>query len=104
MSQLSKPNWSFFGRISFRIAFIYYLLFFNPLQFLAEIPVLNWVPQLVMLPLDALVYFLNDQFYRIRPQLNSMGGGSGDTSFAWAMQFTTLLLGIFGAVIWTLFD
>ncbi len=104
MSLNSHYTWSQGRRISFRFAFIYYVLFFNPLEFLSGIPVLQWLPQLAKLPLDALVYFLNDQFYHIRPQLNAMGGGSGDTSFGWALQFTLLILGLGGALIWSIFD
>jgi hypothetical protein len=104
MSLTSNYPLSLFGRISFRFAFIYYLLFFNPLEFLSGIPVLQWLPQLAKLPLDALVYFLNDQFYHIRPQLNAMGGGSGDTSFGWALQLTLVFLGVLGTVIWSILD
>lgn len=104
MPQTINSSWSFFGRFSFRFAFIYYVLFFNPLNFLSGIPGLEVLPQLAILPLEALVYFLNDQLYQIRPQLNANGGGSGDTSFGWAMQFTLLIIGILGALFWSVFD
>lgn len=89
--------------ISFRFAFIYYLLYFNPLTFLARIPFLNWLPSLVTIPLDALVYFLNDRLLLIRPTLVPMGG-SGDTSFGWAQVYTFLILAGVGALIWSVFD
>jgi hypothetical protein len=104
MPQTINSSWSLFGRFTFRFAFIYYVLFFNPLDFLSGIPGLEVLPQLAILPLEALVYFLNDQLFQIRPQLNEMGGGSGDTSFGWALQFTSLILGVVGAIIWSVFD
>lgn len=104
MSLSNNQPWSLFGRISFRFAFIYYILFFNPLDFLSGIPVLQVVPQVSRIPLDAFVYFLNDQLYHIRPQLNANGGGSGDTSFGWALQFTMILLGMIGALIWSILE
>lgn len=104
MPQPTNQSWSLFGRISFRFAFIYYVLFFNPFDFLSGIPVLQGIPQLSRIPLDALAYFLNDQFYHIRPQLNANGGGSGDTSFGWALQFTLMIVSFLGALIWSVFD
>jgi hypothetical protein len=104
MKPSTQPNWSFFGLFSFRFAFIYYVLFFNPLDIVAAIPGLQSLGMIFKSPLNALVYFLNDQLFHIRPQLNEMGGGSGDTSFGWALQFTSLILGIVGAVIWSVFD
>lgn len=92
-----------FGLISFRFAFIYYLLYFNPLSLLGGVPFLAWLPQLSTIPLDALVYFLNDHLFFIRPTLVPMGG-SGDTSFGWAQLFTYLILAAAGALIWTVFD
>lgn len=93
---------SFLGTVTFRFALIYFILFFNPLTYLQGIPVLEGIPQLMALPLDALTFFLNDQLYRIKPVLNQFGGGSGDTSFAWAQQFTFLILSGLGALCWTL--
>ncbi|MBN7812467.1 hypothetical protein J0A68_16050 [Algoriphagus sp. H41] len=100
---LQSPVWSVFGRISFRIAFVYFLLYFNPLQFLAVIPGLYWLPGTALLPLDALTFFLNDQLFHISPTLNQNGGGSGDTSFAWAQVFTMLALAVLGGLAWTFF-
>lgn len=94
---------SHFGLISFRFAFIYYLLYFNPLSILGNIPFLAWFPQLFNIPLDALVYFLNDQLLHVRPKLVPMGG-SGDTSFGWAQLYTYLILAAIGALIWTILD
>ncbi|OOG78070.1 hypothetical protein [Algoriphagus sp. A40] len=92
-----------FGLISFRFAFIYYLIYFNPLSILGGIPFLTWLPALITIPLDALVYFLNDHLLQIRPTLVPMGG-SGDTSFGWAQLCTYLILAAVGALIWTIFD
>jgi hypothetical protein len=95
---------SLLGASSFRFAFIYFILFFNPLTYFSGVPVLEWLPQLTSIPVDALVFFLNDQLFHIKPVLNQFGGGSGDTSFAWAQQFTFLILSGLGAMIWTASD
>lgn len=91
------------GLISFRFAFIYYLLYLNPLLILGNIPFLAWLPQFVTIPLDALVYFLNDHLLYIRPELVPMGG-SGDTSFGWAQLYTFLIIAAAGTLIWTVLD
>ncbi|MCU0401022.1 MAG: hypothetical protein MUE75_08445 [Algoriphagus sp.] len=95
---------SLFGTVTFRFAFIYFVLFFNPLHYFFGIPVLEWLPQLTSIPLDALVFYLNDQLFQIKPTLNQFGGGSGDTSFAWAQEFTFLILSGLGAFVWSLSD
>lgn len=97
-------SWSRFGLISFRFAFIYYLLYCNPFLVFASIPGLSWIPQLWGIPLDALTFYLNDQLYHISPQLNQIGGGSGDTSFAWAQVFTYLIIAGIGALVWSVLD
>lgn len=102
--QTPSASWSLFGLISFRFAFIYYLIYCNPFLIFAAIPGFNWIPQLLAIPFDALTFFLNDQLYHIRPQLNQMGGGSGDTSFAWAQVFTYLIIAGIGTVIWSVLD
>lgn len=95
---------SLFGTVTFRFAFIYFVLFFNPLHYFFGIPVLEWLPQLTSIPLDALVFYLNDHLFQIKPTLNQFGGGSGDTSFAWAQEFTFLILSGLGAFVWSLSD
>lgn len=100
----TTPDSSLFGTVTFRFAFIYFVLFFNPLQYFFGIPVLEWLPQLTSIPLDALVFYLNDHLFQIKPTLNQFGGGSGDTSFGWAQQFTYLILSATGSLIWTILD
>lgn len=83
-----SPAWSQFGRISFRIALVYFLLYFNPLAFLFSSL------------LDPLTYFLNDHLFHINSQLNQARDGAGDTSFAWAQVFTYILLAFTGGLVW----
>ncbi len=99
----SPSSWSIFGRISFRFAFIYYLLYFNPLELLGQIPGVGMVTQYLMKPLEALVYWLNDRLFHVATVLVPMGG-SGDTSFGWAQQFTVLILAGVGTLIWSMLD
>jgi hypothetical protein len=61
------------------------------------------VTQFLLQPLEALVYWLNDNLFQVAEVLVPMGG-SGDTSFGWAQQFTYLLLAGSGMVIWTVLD
>lgn len=100
---MAPTSWPIFSRISFRFAFIYYLLYFNPLALLSQIPGVGSVTQFLLQPLEALVYWLNDNLFQVAEVLVPMGG-SGDTSFGWAQQFTYLLLAGSGMVIWTVLD
>lgn len=96
-------SWSIFGRISFRFAFLYFLLYFNPLALLSQVPGVGMVTSYLLQPLEALVYWLNDHLFHVAAVLVPMGG-SGDTSFGWAQQFTYLLLAGLGMVIWSVLD
>lgn len=87
-----SPRWSLFGRISFRIVFIYLFLNFNPLA--------KYLPGIFA----PLTFFLNEHLFHIRPQLNQIGNGSGDTSFAWASIFTYMLLAVTGGLLWSAID
>ena len=100
---MAPTSWPIFSRISFRFAFIYYLLYFNPLALLSQIPGVGSVTQFLLQPLEALVYWLNDNLFQVAEVLVPMGG-SGDTSFGWAQQLTYLLLAGSGMVIWTVLD
>lgn len=86
-----SPPWSLFGRITFRILFIYFLLYFNPLK--------NYL----FLLFTPLATFLNDCLFYIRPHL-IQPGGSGDTSLVWATVFTYALVSVVGGIIWSVLD
>ena len=100
---MAPSFWPIFSRISFRFAFIYFLLYFNPLELLGQIPGVGMLTQWLLSPLHSLVYWLNDHLFHVAPVLVPMGG-SGDTSFGWAQQFTGLLLAGLGTVIWSGMD
>jgi uncharacterized membrane protein YphA (DoxX/SURF4 family) len=46
----------------------------------------------------------NAHVLQVKDTLNQNGGGSGDTSFAWAQFHTWLIVSLLGCVIWTLID
>ncbi|MEJ0031971.1 MAG: hypothetical protein WDO15_17030 [Bacteroidota bacterium] len=49
------------------------------------------------------VTFFNDNFLHIRETLVEPNG-STDTSFSWASQFTILIVGVIGAIVWSALD
>jgi len=51
-----------------------------------------------------IVELVNTNLLHVKDQLNSQGGGSGDTSYNWAQFYTYLLLSAFGCLVWTLID
>src|SRR5690606_16238880 len=102
--QNESASWLRFGVMSFRFAFIYYLIYFNPFLLFRAIPGVNSIPAILTIPFDALTFLLNDHLFHLRPQLNQMGGGSGDTSFLWAQVFTFLIVAGVGALIWAVAD
>lgn len=54
--------------------------------------------------LEKLTTICNNHLWHIKPTLNQDGGGSGDTSYAWAEFFTVLLLSLLVAFLWGFFD
>jgi hypothetical protein len=101
--QESTTTWTLFGRISFRFAFIYYLLYFNPLSILGAIPGMYFLIEAIEYPIDLFIHWLNDHVLHIREELVPMGG-SGDTSFGWAQLYSYLFLSASAAMIWSVLD
>ncbi|WP_268035915.1 hypothetical protein [Algoriphagus sp. PAP.12] len=102
-NSLIDSNWSFFRKVRFRFAFIYFILFFPPLDILASVPGIRWLSSSLYSPLNYVAYFLNDYLFHIKDELVPQGG-SGDTSFGWALQYSIIVVAISGTVIWTLLD
>jgi hypothetical protein len=103
MSTPSDSSWPFLNRVLFRFFFVYFCLYFNPLTFFAIIPGFSWLWDLVNYPIDLLVNFMNGRFFRIKDVLVPMGG-SGDTSYGWALFYTHFLLAVGGAALWSILD
>lgn len=53
--------------------------------------------------MEVLVNLFNEKLFRIKSQLVPMGG-SGDTSYGWALFYTQLLLAVVGTVVWSILD
>ena len=96
-------TWTLFGRISFRFAFIYYLIYFNPLGLISGIPGMYYLTEAINYPFDIFIHWFNDNFLHIRNELVPMGG-SGDTSYGWAQLYSYLFLAAIAALIWSVFD
>lgn len=99
----SDSSWPFLNRVLFRFFFVYFCLFFNPLTFFTIIPGLSWLGAWFNYPMEVLVNLFNEKLFRIKSQLVPMGG-SGDTSYGWALFYTHFLLAVGGAALWSILD
>jgi len=96
-------TWTLFGRIFFRFAFVYYLLYFNPLSIIGAIPGVYFLIEAIDYPFVLFVHWFNDHFLHIRKELVPMGG-SGDTSYGWAQLYSFLFLAAIAALVWSFID
>jgi len=88
----------------FRFFFIYFLLTITPWFWFYIIPGVPFTLNLWGKADQWLVELFNTHLLHVKDHLNAEGGGSGDTSFAWAEFYTYLLLSAFGSLVWTLID
>ncbi|WP_416439326.1 hypothetical protein [Phnomibacter sp. MR] len=101
MESTLTPPWPLWRRIGFRFAFAYLLLMFNPISFLEIIPGTSGIMEVLNAPLLFLTEKFNQYFLHIAHPL-VMPNGSGDTSFGWAVMYTTLLLALLITIVWSL--
>jgi len=92
------------NKIIFRFFFIYFLLSTALWQVFEFIPGLSGITYFINDAFVPLVTFCNDHLFHVKEKLNIDGGGSGDTSYAWAYFYTTLLIAVIGSVIWSLLE
>jgi hypothetical protein len=90
--------------IAFRFFFLYFLLTITPWFWFYILPGVPYTLNLWSKADQWLVELFNTHLLHVRDHLNSEGGGSGDTSFAWAEFYTYLILSAFGCLVWTLID
>ena len=90
--------------VAFRFFFIYFLLTITPWFWFQAIPGIPFLYKLYG-PIDFwVVDMINRYILHVKDTLNVNGGGSGDTSFAWAQFYTHLILSALGCLIWTILD
>lgn len=89
---------------AFRFLFIYFCLSVIPWAWLSVIPGLSFVLEEYYTAESVVVTVFNQQFLHVSDALNANGMGSGDTSYAWAQFYTTLILSLIGMTIWTIVD
>ena len=90
--------------IAFRFFFIYFLLTITPWFWFYQIPGIPFLAGFYYRADQWLVNLVNHHFLHVKETLNSNGGGSGDTSYAWAQFYAYLILSALGCVIWTFID
>ena len=90
--------------IAFRFFFIYFFLMISPWYWLYMIPGMSFFNELYGKADHWIIELVNSNLLHVKDQLNTNGGGSGDTSFNWAQFYTHLLLSAFGCLVWTLID
>jgi len=87
-----------------RFFFLFFIVFISPWWYLYDIPGAAYLLDFFHLGEVWIVEFFNKYFFRIKDTLNQNGGGSGDTSFAWAQFYTFIFLSVLGSLIWTFID
>lgn len=92
------------NKLVFRFFFIYFILSTALWQVFEFIPGLSVITYFINDAFVPIVTFFNDYLFHIKDKLNIDGGGSGDTSYAWAYFYTTILLAVLGALLWTLLE
>lgn len=90
--------------ISFRFLFIFFLLTISPWYFLYDIPGLPFLLDGLNKAETWIVELFNANLLHVKDTLNANGGGSGDTSYAWAQFYTFIILAFIGCVAWTIID
>lgn len=91
-------------KILFRFFFVYFLLSTALWQIFEFIPGLSAISFFINDSFVPIVTFCNDNLFHVKDKLNMNGGGSGDTSYAWAYFYTTILIAVLGTIIWTILE
>lgn len=91
-------------KITFRFFFLYFLLTIAPWQWFEFIPGLNYIAIGYRSVIEWFVTFFNKYLLHVKDVLNSNGGGSGDTSYAWAEFYTIIILALVIAILWGILD
>jgi hypothetical protein len=90
--------------VAFRFFFIYFLLTISPWSWFYQIPVVPFLNARYRSIDFWVVDMINRNLLHVKEPLNTFGGGSGDTSYAWAQFYTYLLLSVVACLVWTMLD
>ena len=90
--------------VAFRFFFLYFLLTITPWFWFYQIPGTPFFSNLYSKGEQWIVEFFNTYLLHVKDHLNLNGGGSGDTSYAWAQFYTYLILSAIVCLIWSLLD
>ena len=91
-------------KLAFRFFFIYFLLTIAPWYYLYPIPGAGHFTGGVYQVESWIVETANRYILHVKDTLNANGGGSGDTSYAWAQLFTYLIIAVLGSIVWAAVD
>ncbi|RXR22984.1 hypothetical protein [Flavobacterium stagni] len=69
-----------------------------------ELPPFTYLGSAVSWFFEQVTTFFNTHLWHVKSVLNRDGGGSGDTSYAWAEYFTIVLCSFLIAVVWGFFE
>lgn len=86
-----------------RFLFLYFILTIAPWYWFYKVPGISWLLDHYSSFESGMVVFFNTHLLHLRPELNMNGGGSGDTSYSWALFFLILVLAATGAIVWSIF-
>ena len=90
LTREKKDFWSSFEKMSFRFLFLYFTFYILSI-FTGGLwePIINWI---------------GTSIFNIDYEFSSNGKGSGDTTYAYLLQFLFLCLSILGTIIWSFID
>ena len=86
----------------FRFIFLYFILTIAPWYWFYKVPGISWLLDPYSSLESRMVVFFNTHLLQLRPELNMNGGGSGDTSYSWALFSLILVLAATGAIAWSI--
>ena len=91
-------------KIPLRFFLVYFLLTTAPWYWFYQIPGISFLTDYYQKIDGWIVNISNKYLLHVKDNLNTFGGGSGDTSFAWAQFYTYIILSVIGCFLWTVFD
>lgn len=91
-------------KVFFRFFFVFSVLIISPWNLFSSVPGISYLIDAYNIVEVWVVEFFNKYLLHIKVELNQNGGGSGDTSYAWAQLFSFLIIAVFGSFVWTIID